>query len=103
VFQKDAVNNQKVCVLYLMNKARSEFNIFKVKGSSSPYTLNVCLRGARKPSQVSSFKTSILENCHPTYFSPCNSQVRVKEKLRYGTPQKILDEPNLQHNSLTTH
>ena len=62
---------------------------------------DVCLRGARKPSQVSSFKTSILENGRPTYFSPCNSQVRVKEKLSYGAPQKILDEPNLQHNSLT--
>lgn len=58
------------------------------------------LRGAHKPSQVSSFNTSILENGCPTYLSPCNSQVRLKEKLSYRAQQQILDEPNLQDNSL---
>lgn len=42
---------------------------------------DVCLGGAHRPSQVNTFKTSILENGRPTYLEPCTSKVQVKENF----------------------
>lgn len=40
---------------------------------------DVCLGGAHRPLQVSSYKTSILENSRASHLQPCNSQIKVKE------------------------
>ncbi|XP_034450403.1 uncharacterized protein LOC117767006 [Hippoglossus hippoglossus] len=40
---------------------------------------DVCLGGAHRPLEVSSYKTSILENGRASHLQPCNSQIKVKE------------------------
>ncbi|XP_076849002.1 uncharacterized protein LOC143497110 [Brachyhypopomus gauderio] len=41
----------------------------------------VCLGGAHKPSDVSIFKTNILQNGRSSFLSPCKNNIQVKEKL----------------------
>ncbi|XP_054652021.1 uncharacterized protein LOC129192244 [Dunckerocampus dactyliophorus] len=49
---------------------------------------DVCLRGAHRPSQVSSYKTCILENGRTSHLQPCTNHIRVKEKFSHSsTPQ----------------
>ncbi|KAK5847425.1 hypothetical protein PBY51_016551 [Eleginops maclovinus] len=46
---------------------------------------DVCLRGAHKPT-VSSFKTSILENGRPSFLTPCESRIHVRERYTDTCP-----------------
>ncbi|XP_035986523.1 uncharacterized protein LOC118560020 isoform X2 [Fundulus heteroclitus] len=40
---------------------------------------DVCLDGVHRPTQVSSYKTFVLENGRASHLQPCNSQITVKE------------------------
>lgn len=42
----------------------------------------VCLEGAYKPTSVKVFRTNVLENGRPSFFSPCQNSFRVKEQLQ---------------------
>ncbi|XP_025754388.1 uncharacterized protein LOC106097728 isoform X2 [Oreochromis niloticus] len=46
---------------------------------------DVCLSGAHKPT-VNSFKTDILNNGRPTFFSPCENKLYIKDKYTESCP-----------------
>ncbi|KAL0159525.1 hypothetical protein M9458_043250, partial [Cirrhinus mrigala] len=48
---------------------------------------DVCIERAHKP-MVSVFKTHILDNGRPSLLTPCQSHIKVKEKLCYGGEHK---------------
>lgn len=48
---------------------------------------DVCLVNAHK-SVVSTFKTSMLENGRPSFLTPCQSFIHLKEKASYGGEQQ---------------
>lgn len=43
----------------------------------------VCIESAHKPT-VAVFKTNVLQNGRPSYLTPCQKHVGVKEKVSYG-------------------
>lgn len=44
---------------------------------------NVCLSGAHKPT-VNSYKTNVLENGRPSFLTPCNNKIHVRERHAEG-------------------
>ena len=59
---------------------------------------DVCLKGAHRPSEVSTLKTTILENGRPSYFQPCSNQVQVKE--RYAPTPLYQPSPMISSDDL---
>lgn len=62
---------------------------------------DVCLRGSHRPSHVSSYKTTVLENGRASNFQPCDNQVRVKEIFNQAS--KLQHHPALtsMHSTAT--
>ncbi len=54
---------------------------------------DVCIDRAHKP-MVSVFKTSILDNGRPSLLTPCQSHIKVKEKLFHGGEHKSVVFPH---------
>ncbi len=54
---------------------------------------DVCIDRAHKP-MVSVFKTSILDNGRPSLLTPCQSHIKVKEKLFHGGEHKSVIFPH---------
>lgn len=53
---------------------------------------DVCLGNARKPKEISTVKTCILENGHPTCFTPCDSHLMVEDNYNLRGNQRIIPE-----------
>lgn len=49
--------------------------------------VDVCLGNAHKP-VVSTFKTNVLDNGRPSFLTPCESFIQLKEKVSYGGEQQ---------------
>lgn len=56
---------------------------------------DVCLGSAHKPNEVSTLKTCVLENGRPSYLTPCESFVRVKENYSAKSKQETSLWPHI--------
>lgn len=64
----------------------------------------VCLGNAHKPS-VSAYKTQVLGNGRPSYLTPCNSYINLKERVCHGGEQRgsFVSTHNAKIEKVTEH
>ena len=50
---------------------------------------NICMDGAHKPTEVSSYRTQALDNGRPSFLLPCNNQLYVKHGSHADSPSYL--------------